>query len=270
MTTKDRRLKITFLGTGTSQGIPVINCDCGVCLSENPRNKRLRTSVVIQSKNTTILIDTSTDLRQQLLRNPITSLDAVVYTHSHADHVCGIDDLRPFNFSSDTRIPVYANQNTLDRLINSFDYAFGNGRMVPGVPNLKAIAINGQFKVNELDVIPLELWHGNSIVFGYRINNFAYCTDVNKIPEHTYNQLKNLDVLVLNALREKPHPTHLSLQEAIEIAKKIDAKKTFLIHMSHNIDHEIHGKILPENINFAYDGLSIEVAIANGYIKNGK
>jgi phosphoribosyl 1,2-cyclic phosphate phosphodiesterase len=259
MTTKDRSLKITFLGTGTSQGIPVINCDCNVCVSDNPHNKRLRTSVIIQSDNTSILIDTSTDLRQQLLRNPISSLDAVIYTHAHADHVCGIDDLRPFNFSSDTRIPVYANQNTLDRLTNSFDYAFGNGRMVPGVPNLKAIAITGQFKVNELDVFPLELWHGNSIVFGYRINNFAYCTDVNKIPEHTYEQMNNLDVLVLDALREKPHPTHLSVQEAIEIAQKIDAKKTFLIHMSHNIDHEIHGKILPENINFAYDGLSIEL-----------
>jgi phosphoribosyl 1,2-cyclic phosphate phosphodiesterase len=259
MTDKDRKLKITFLGTGTSQGIPVINCDCSVCLSDNPRNKRLRTSVVIQSENTTILIDTSTDLRQQLLRNPIESLDAVIYTHAHADHICGIDDLRPFNFTSDKRTPVYASQNTLDRLTNSFGYAFGNGRMIPGVPNLKAFIINGEFKVKELEVIPLELWHGNSIVLGYRINNFAYCTDVNKIPEHTYDQMNNLDVLVLDALREKPHPTHLSIMEAIEIAKKIDAKKTFLIHMSHNIDHEIHGKILPENMNFAYDGLSIEL-----------
>lgn len=270
MTNRDQSLKITFLGTGTSQGIPVINCDCSVCLSDNPRNKRLRTSVVIQSASTTILIDTSTDLRHQLLRNPVPSLDAVLYTHAHADHVCGIDDLRPFNFSSDTRIPVYANQNTIDRLTHSFDYAFSNGRMVPGVPNLKAIAITGQFKINELDILPLELWHGNLIVLGYRINNFAYCTDVNKIPEHTYDQMKNLDVLVLDALREKPHPTHLSVQEAIEVAKEIDAKKTFLIHMSHNIDHDFHGKILPENINFAYDGLSIELAGANGYIKNGK
>jgi len=259
MTDLKQSLKITFLGTGTSQGIPVINCDCAVCLSDNPHNKRLRTSVIIQSDKTAILIDTSTDLRQQLLRNPITSLDAVVYTHAHADHVCGIDDLRPFNFYSDTRIPVYANQNTIDRLINSFDYAFGNGRIVPGVPNLKANAISGPFKVNELDVFPLELWHGNSIVFGYRINNFAYCTDVNKIPDHTYDQLNNLDVLVLDALREKPHPTHLSLQEAVEVAQRIDAQKTFLIHMGHNIDHEIHGKILPENIHFAYDGLSVEL-----------
>ena len=257
MTSKKLSLKITFLGTGTSQGIPVINCDCDVCTSDNPRNKRLRTSVVIQSDHTTILIDTSTDLRQQLLRYPIDSLDAVLYTHAHADHVCGIDDLRPFN--SDSRIPVYANQNTLNRLTNSFDYAFGNGRMVPGVPNLKAIAISKKFKINALEVFPLELWHGNSTVFGYRINNFAYCTDVSKIPDHTYDRLKNLDVLVLDALREKPHPTHLSLQEAIEIAKRIEAKQTFLIHMSHNIDHVNHGKILPENIHFAYDGLSIEL-----------
>ena len=258
MIDKNRKLRINFLGTGTSQGIPVINCDCNVCASTNTRNKRLRTSITIQSDRCTILVDTSTDLRQQLLRNPVDSLDAVVYTHAHADHICGIDDLRPFNFSLKKRIPVYGSPKTLDRLLEIFGYAFGNGPMIPGIPNLEAKPVTERFRVNDLEIIPLELWHGNSIVFGYRIKTFAFCTDVNKIPENTYKLLTDLDVLVLDALREKPHPTHFCLEQAISEAERIGAKKTYLVHMSHEIDHEFHGHYLPDNIYCAYDGLSIE------------
>ncbi len=254
-----QKLTITFLGTGTSQGIPVINCDCGVCRSSNPHNKRLRTSITVRSELCHILVDTTTDLRQQLLRNPIRQLDAVLYTHAHADHICGIDDLRPFNFIAKKKIPVYGNKATLQRLTQVFDYAFATGELNPGVPNLEANEINNVIRIKDLEIIPLELWHGPSIVLGYRINNFAYCTDVNKIPDNTFKLMTGLDVLVLDALRPWPHPTHFSLDEAISIAKTIGAKKTYFVHMSHDIDQAVLGPELPEEMYFAYDGLSFAV-----------
>lgn len=252
-------MKVTFIGTGTSQGVPVINCNCAVCRSNDPRNNRLRTSITIQTDQTTLLIDTTTDLRQQLLRHPVPKVDAVLYTHAHADHICGIDDLRAFNFITNQRIPAYGNRETIGRLKDIFSYAFGNGRLVPGLPNLEARIVDSPFVVNELEIIPLELLHGSSAVLGYRIGSFAYCTDVSAIPEHTMAGLKNLDVLVLDALRHKPHPTHFSINEAIAAAGQIGALKTYLIHMSHNVDHEKDGKLLPEEIYFAYDGLTIDL-----------
>jgi len=253
------KLKITFLGTGTSQGIPLINCDCPVCISDDPKNKRLRTSITIQNGQTTILVDTTPDLRQQLLRNPVKKIDAVLFTHSHADHIFGIDDLRRFNFIYKKRLEVFANEETLNRLNYLFDYAFGDGELLPGLPNLHANRIKGKFKINNLKIEPLDLFHGGQSVLGFRIERFAYCTDVNKIPEKTFPNLKNLDILVLDALRETPHPTHFSLEEAIEQAEKIGAKITYFIHMSHKIDHNKHSANLPENMYFAFDGLQIEV-----------
>jgi phosphoribosyl 1,2-cyclic phosphate phosphodiesterase len=251
---------ITFLGTGTSQGVPLINCDCPVCTSQDPRNKRLRSSVSVQTQNTTLLIDTTPDLRQQLLRYPISRLTAVLYTHAHADHIYGLDELRRFNYLQNERIPVYADQVTLKRLLLVFDYAFGNGKLNPGIPNLSAHSILNPFSINELPIIPIELLHGKLPMLGFRIGDFAYCTDVSQIPRDSYKKLKNLRLLVLDALRERTHPSHFSLSEAIEEAKKIAAEKTYFVHMSHNIDHEEHEKSLPSNINFAYDGLEIKLA----------
>ncbi len=194
-----------------------------------------------------------------MLRKTTDSIDAILYTHAHADHICGIDDLRPFNFKSKKRIPVYGNDETIERLLISFGYAFGNGRVNLGVPNLEANIVTEEFNIANLRIVPLHLWHGDSMILGYRINNFAYCTDVSKIPDNTFKQLTNLEVLVVDALRLKTHPTHFSLDEAISAAQKIGANKTYFIHMSHDIDHDLHGEKLPESMNFAYDGLSIKV-----------
>jgi phosphoribosyl 1,2-cyclic phosphate phosphodiesterase len=254
-----KELKITFLGTGTSQGVPILNCTCSVCTSGDPRNKRLRSSVSVQSEHTTILIDTTPDLRQQLLRNPITRLDAVLYTHAHADHIYGIDELRRFNQLQRERIPVYADPFTLSRLIHIFDYAFGNGQLSPGIPNLEGIEIRGVFQIGDFRVTPLRLMHGDLEILGFRIGDFAYCTDISKIPEATYELLTDLKVLVLDALRDAAHPTHFTVDEAVAEAEKISAQQTYFIHMSHRIDHGERSRSLPASIEFAYDGQTIEL-----------
>ena len=254
------RLIITFLGTGTSQGIPIINCSCQVCTSRDPRNKRLRTSITIQSRKTTFIIDSTPDFRQQLLNNPINRLDAVIYTHAHADHIYGLDDLRRFNQLQRSRIPVYASEPTLLRLKSIFTYAFGDGELKLGIPNLAGMIIDGPFYLNELLVTPIKLFHGNQEILGFRVGNTAYCTDVSRIPDESYLLLKDLDVLILGALRETPHPTHFSVDEAITEAQKIGAKQTFFVHMSHKIDHQLRQNTLPTGINFAYDGLVLKAS----------
>ncbi len=252
-------MKITFLGTGTSQGVPIINCTCPVCTSEDPRNKRLRTSISIETDCTKLLIDTTPDLRQQLLKNPLNRLDGVLYTHAHADHIYGIDDLRRFNQLQRERIPVYAEPGTLKRLTTIFDYAFSDGQLRPGLPNFEPKKINGPFYINDLNVIPIKLFHGDQQILGFRIGGLAYCTDVSFIPEESYDLLKDLDVLILDALRENLHPTHFTVSQALEEVDKIEPARTYLIHMSHKIDHELRSKSLPKNVNFAYDGLTLDL-----------
>jgi len=252
-------MKITFLGTGTSQGVPIINCACHVCTSPDPRNKRFRTSISIQSDRSSILIDTTPDLRQQLLRNPLDRLDAVLYTHAHADHIYGIDDLRRFNQLQRERLPVYANAETIKRLTTIFDYAFGNGELRPGLPNLQANKVEGPFLINDQKIIPIKLYHGNQEILGFRVGNLAYCTDVSNIPAESYDLLKDLDVLILDALRETIHPTHFSVDQALEESEKINPANTYFIHMSHKIDHEHRSQSLPEKVKFAYDGLTLEL-----------
>lgn len=252
-------IKITFLGTGTSQGVPVINCQCAVCTSDDPRNKRLRTSIAIQTNTSSFIIDTTPDLRQQLLRYPLARLDGVLYTHAHADHIYGIDDLRRFNQLQKERLKVYADSKTLSHLIKLFDYAFGRGKLNLGLPNFEGIKVKGPFYLKDVFIQPIKLMHGNQKILGYRIGNMAYCTDVSKIPEESYQLLDNLDVLILGALREKSHPHHFSVNEAVAEAEKIKAKQTYFIHMSHKIEHHSRQKTLPPGMNFAYDGLVLEV-----------
>ncbi len=239
--------------------MPILNCSCAVCTSTDQRNKRLRTSISVQTDHTSFIVDTTPDLRQQLLRNPLPRLDAVLYTHAHADHIYGIDDLRRFSQIQKERLPVYAEEPTLTRLTNMFGYAFGRGELIPGLPNLEAIKINGPFAINEVEIKPIKLEHGNQKILGFRVGNMAYCTDVSKIPAESYNLLLNLDVLILDALRETAHPTHFSVDEAVREASIIKAKRTYFVHMSHKIDHEFRGRSLPPMINFAYDGLTIDI-----------
>jgi len=252
-------IKITFLGTGTSQGVPIINCQCPVCTSDDPRNKRLRTSVSVQTDQSVFIIDTTPDLRQQLLKYPLPNLDAVLFTHAHADHIYGIDELRRFNQLQQIRLPVYADPKTLSRLTKIFDYAFGNGQLKLGLPNLKGIEIDGSFSIKDVLIHPIKLLHGSQEILGYRIGDLAYCTDVSKIPEESYPLLDDLDILILDALRERSHPSHFSVDEAIDEAGKIKAKQTYFVHMSHKIDHQTRQQTLPSGIKFAYDGLVLNI-----------
>ena len=254
-------MRVTFLGTGTSGGVPVINCNCSVCRSDNPKNKRLRCSVMVEQNDKFLLIDTSMDMRQQFLRHSFPRIDAILYTHAHADHIFGLDEVRRFNYLQKKRIPAFGSAATLKRLKSVFEYAFQNdgSEIVPGIPNLSAHLMDGTTVVEGIAVTPIPLIHGQCQTFGYRIGHFAYCTDVKSIPEQSFALLKGLDVLVLDALREKPHPAHLSLPEAIQLAQKIGATKTYFTHMNHIIDYERHSQQLPPNMAFAYDGLVLEL-----------
>lgn len=251
-------MKVTFLGTGTSGGVPVINCNCDVCRSDNPKNRRLRCSVMIEVDNLHLLIDTSTDMRQQFLNHPFPKIDAVLYTHAHADHIFGLDELRRFNYKLKRRIPAYGNTATIERLNLVFDYAVQNGELKSGVPNISLHPINGLFKIGTVEIQPVPLWHGGQDILGYRIGCFAYCTDVSRVPEVSYSLLQDLDVLVLDALREQEHPTHFSLNQAIAEAEKIGARQTYFTHISHILEHERHGRQLPDHCSFAYDGMALE------------
>lgn len=251
-------MKVTFLGTGTSQGIPVIACNCEVCLSEDKKDKRLRTSVFIEVQNQTFVIDTGPDFRQQMLRENIQKLDAVLFTHEHKDHIAGLDDVRAFNFKQKKDMEIYATDNVIKALKREFYYAFETEKY-PGVPQLHINQIeNENFEIGGVNIIPIEVMHYKMQVFGFRINNFAYITDAKTIPEAELQKLKDLDVLVLNALRKTEHISHLNLEEAIEWAKRIKPQKTYFTHISHLMGkHNDVSVELPQNIEIAYDGLKL-------------
>jgi phosphoribosyl 1,2-cyclic phosphate phosphodiesterase len=252
-------MRITFLGTGTSQGVPLINCDCPVCTSTNPKNKRMRCSVMVEAQNANILIDTSIDMYQQFIAYPFQRIDAILFTHAHADHILGMDELRRFNYVQNEVIPIYGNLETMNRIKHVFDYAISDGQLNPGVPSVISHNIDNEFSLGKISIIPIPIMHGEDRIFGYRIGNFAYCTDVNFIPETSYKLLLGLDTLVLGALREKKHPRHFSVEEAVAEVDKIKPNQTFLTHISHFLDHDKDGAKLPPSCSFAYDGLSIEI-----------
>lgn len=206
-----------------------------------------------------ILIDTSTDLRAQMLRFPFERIDAVIYTHAHADHIFGLDELRRFNYLQKEIIPIYAAPPTMRLLERVFSYAFNDGPLRPGIPNICGYTIEGPFRYDSVEIIPIPIWHGSDKILGFRVGPFAYCSDVNGIPEESYPLLKDLDVLVLTALRERQHPKHYSLSEAVETARTVGARKTYFTHISHILDHDRHGKQLPPGMAFAYDGLTLEI-----------
>lgn len=253
-------VQVLFLGTGTSHGVPMIGCECAVCRSTDPRDQRLRPSILIEGDDgTRVLIDTSPDLRQQCLREGISRIDAVVYTHAHADHILGFDELRRFNVISDSPMPVYGDHETLASLRRTFAYAFDPKTPAGGgVPQVTPHTIAGTFTIGEIAFEPLALFHGRTPVLGFRIGRLAYLTDCNVIPEPTRARLAGLDILVLDALRHRRHPTHFSLAEAIDEAGRIGARRTYFTHMCHDLGHAATCASLPEGITLAYDGLRLE------------
>jgi len=253
-------MKLTFLGTGTSTGVPSIGCDCETCRSENPKDKRLRVSILIEHAGKKILVDTSIDFRQQALRARIGYLDAVLITHCHVDHVFGLDDIRPLNFRYGA-LPIYADALAWTDLRRIYQYIFQPTHVGGGLPQLipHTIEKGASFCFgNELLVTPLEVIHGKLPVIAYRFNDFAYATDLNFISEESMDGLRDLDVLVLDCVRIKPHATHLGLQEALEYIERIKPKRAYLTHLNHDILHDRDSKLLPDNVQFAYDELVVE------------
>ena len=254
-------IKITFLGTGTSQGIPVVGSDHPVSFSKDFKDKRLRSSILIEYKNLHFAIDCGPDFRQQMLRANCKKLDGIIFTHEHADHTTGIDDVRPFFFRQG-KIPIFLNERVLKSLQNRFAYIFDPKYKYPGAPDFQVNIIknNQIFKIDDLEITPIESMHLKLSVFGYRIENFAYLTDVKTISDEELKKLKGLDTLVINALRFEPHPSHLNVEEAIEIIDQIKPKNTFFTHISHNMGfHEEVCRKLPKNVTLAYDGLVLEI-----------
>ena len=254
-------MKVYFLGTGTSQGIPVIGSSHSVCQSTDFKDKRLRVSVWIHWDNHSYVIDCGPDFRQQMLVSNCQKLDAILYTHEHSDHTAGLDDIRPFNFKQG-EIPIYAHRRVIDNLKKRFEYVFEMENKYPGAPSVQTIEVvnNFPFPIGNKMAIPINVMHGNLQVFGYRIDDFAYLTDVKTIEKNEIDKLKNLKVLVVNALREEPHATHFNLQEALDFITLIKPEKAYLTHISHIMGfHEEVEKKLPENVYLAYDNLEINI-----------
>ena len=251
-------MKFTFLGTGTSQGIPVIGSNHPVCLSDNPKDTRLRTSALIQWNDKNIVIDCGPDFRAQMLNSGCDRVDAIFFTHEHNDHVSGLDDIRPFYFRQGN-IPIYASERVLGALNKRFDYIFNKEGNIPGTPNVLTNIVKDNFIFNKHEVILLNAFHGNLPIHGFRFDNLAYFTDVKTIDQDQYLKLKDLDVLIINALRIEEHYSHLNLNGALEIISKIKPKRAYLTHISHKLGfHNDVEKNLPENVFLAYDGLQVE------------
>ena len=252
-------MKVTFLGTGTSQGIPVISCGCEVCLSDDYRDKRLRTSVLLETDDKTIVIDSGPDFRYQMLRAGVKDLDAIIYTHEHKDHIAGLDDIRPFNYLLKKNIDIYATIRVEQALRREFSYIFSEIQY-PGLPqiNLHEISADHSFNIGETLIEPIEIMHYKLPILGYRVNDFTYITDAKTISEETAEKIKGTKILVINALQIADHISHFNLEEAVTFAKKINAEVTYLTHISHNLGlHNEVEKVLPDNIRLAYDGLSL-------------
>ncbi len=254
-------LAITVLGSGTSVGVPTIGCHCEVCTSADPRDNRLRPSVLVRHAGHNIVIDTTPDFRLQSLRARIERLDAIVFTHAHADHIMGLDDVRPFNYHQSSGIPVYGAQETIDTLRRVFEYVFADTAHDSHVPHLETHAHDGKpFDLFGLEFTPVPLAHGRTRVFGYRFGDAAYLTDHSDIPKESMGLLRGLDVLFLDALRHRPHPTHTTVKRALEYVEELKPHRAFFTHICHDLAHEATERALPPHVRLAYDGLEIRVA----------
>ncbi|MBE7172333.1 MAG: MBL fold metallo-hydrolase [Williamsia sp.] len=253
-------LTISFLGTGTSSGVPMIGCGCAVCTSTDPKDKRLRSSILVRSEHTTLVVDSGPDFRYQMLRKGVKHLDAIVFTHPHKDHIAGLDDVRAYNFFSRRPMEVYANEMTQQALKREFAYAFSDFKY-PGLPeiNLNTIALD-PFTVGDIPVIPIETWHHKMPVLGFRFGGFTYITDANRIEPSEKEKIRGSQVLVLNTLRKQPHISHFTLQEAIDLVHELQIPQAYFTHISHQLGkHADISQELPPGMELAYDGLEVSV-----------
>jgi len=252
-------LRVTMLGSGTSSGVPVIGCDCAVCTSSVPENKRLRAGLKIEFEGHVLLVDTPPDLRQQALRFEIPRVDAILFTHAHADHIFGLDDVRIFNFRQRQSIPCYGSETTLRGLRRAFSYVFEPGQEGGGKPSLELIELDDAVELFGRRIAAVPVMHGSLPVYGYRVGGFAYVTDCSFIPSASVELLSGVEVLVLGALRYREHPTHFSIAQALEVAGRIGARQTYLTHLAHEVDHHAPRIELPPEVAFGYDGLVVDL-----------
>ena len=255
--------RVTMLGTGTSHGVPMIGCSCATCRSTDPRDRRLRPSIYIDiPQHAQLLVDTATDLRQQALRHDIGHVDAVLFTHAHADHILGLDDLRSFNALQGTPIPCYANREAWDTIRKQFSYVFeGPLQIGGGVPQLTTNDITAPFFIRGVRIVPVPLWHGKLPILGFRLGNFAYLTDCNRIPDESWPLVDGVEILVLDALRDEPHETHFTLGEAVAATERIAPQRAYFTHMTHDLPHAKTNARLPNGIELAYDGLVLDIEV---------
>lgn len=253
-------MEVTFLGTGTSQGVPIIACNCKVCTSTDPHDKRLRASVLIQINNKNLVIDTGPDFRQQMLRSKVKKLDAVLFTHEHKDHVAGLDDIRPFNFLYKKPVRIFAEQRVQNALKREYAYIFEDNPY-PGAPNINMNLIGDKpFKVEDIRIIPIRVMHYKLPILGFRIGDFAYLTDIKTLPHREIKKLENIHTLVVTALRKEEHISHMNLKESLDLIEQINPKRAFLNHLSHRFGlHSEEEKLLPDNVHIAYDELKVKV-----------
>ena len=253
---------LTVLGSGTSMGVPTIGCDCAVCKSADPKDRRTRPSVLIEYGGRAVLVDTTPDFREQAIRENITHLDAVLYTHSHADHILGIDDLRPLSFRHRPgKLPLYASAEVAEFLRNMFRYIFDADYKFGGLPQVELRTINGAVDLFGAKVVPVRVIHGETDILGFRFGSAAYLTDHSQIPEESFGQLERLDILFLDALRYKPHPTHSTVENSLKIVERLKPKRAFFTHICHDLPHEKTNATLPDNVRLAYDGLKLEFEV---------
>lgn len=253
---------LTVLGSGTSMGVPTIGCNCRVCTSTDPHDHRTRPSVLVQYDGRSILIDTTPDFRQQAIREKITRLDAILYTHAHADHILGLDDVRPISFKSESKIPLYAQEKTAEAVESIFRYIFDANYKYGGIARVEMKRINGSLELFGARFEPVKVVHGEAEIHGFRFGSAAYLTDFSAIPEESKARLRGLDILFLDALRHRPHPTHSTVANSLSLVEELQPRRAFFTHISHDLPHEETNRNLPEHVRLAHDGLKLEFEIA--------